>query len=530
MTFLSNAKIFLDDIELTGTSTECAIEFSRDELEETTFGDLTKSFKPGLRTAACSAVMFYDTADDGQDEVIYNRMNGSAKPITIYDHTNGFGDVAYVFNTELFEHQRQSTIGQMMKATFKSGCAKNGDLSRGFLMINETITTDKTTTGLKLGAISKSQKLMSNYHILVTNAATCTLKIQGATGSTFAIGDGYEKIDSGTSSNLFSVYYANDVCIFGTSSGSIILRFVSNSEFLLNTTPTQIALPAGSGVIYGLTYNSNLWLAVGSAGQIATSSDNGLTWTARTSGVSGNLHAAVSWNTNNCIVVGALDAGTGIILKSANFITYTRKTSIAFAHNSVTFISGTTFVIVGAGGSILISTDNGEIWTESTDSRVETTNDLNGVAYNGTVACAVGNGGKIITAPSANLNTWTTQTSGTTANFTSITAIGTDFYAVNSSGDSISRSTDNGVTWTHTGSGAAKNAIFGNSKRLITAGTSGDIQTSTSAIDVISHTITGKSSQSLSVDGPIELTYFRSVADITGTSCTLVSAIGIGST
>lgn len=533
MAFLSNAKIFLDDVELTGSTTECAVDFSREELDNTTFTDNTKSVHPGLKSASISAVMFYENTDNGQDEVIYERINGTAKPITVYDHTVGFGDIAYIMKTELFEHQRSNSVGQMQKATLKAGCAKNGDFSRGYLVANQTITADLTSAAVNLGSISSGRKLISNYHILGGSFTSCTCKIQAATGQTFTLGDGYMQVYTGSSNTILAAYYSSGVFLVGLGSGAgaKVLRYDIGSGFNINVLPQTISLPSGSGNINSISKNidGSVTVAVGTSGQIATSTDNGLTWTSASSGVSSELFRAERVGSSGFLVVGAIDDGSGVILKSTNGTTFTRKTSSTGLSNNnyVTFISGTTYTVVGDGGRIQNSTNSGDTWSDAADSAVETTNNLYSVAHNGTATVAVGASGTIIRSTDTNL--WTTITSGTSANLHTIITVGTDFYISSKDNGVILKSTDNGLSWsTFTNLSQVIYNMYYSDNRMLFMSTNGSLITTTGAMDVITHTIGNSStdSESLTFSGPAAYQYYRSVIDLTGTNCVVVSAIG----
>lgn len=530
-----NAKIYLDTIDYSAQSNKATLSVSRAELEDSSFGDTSKVYKPGLREVGFSAEMHFDpTVTDAN---LFSRIEGVSKPLTACADNGAFDDTAYTFNAGIFEYDPiGETHGEMLKSKMAAMTVKDhGGLGRGKILINQSITNDLTTSGVNIGPITASKKLISNYHIIAINASSCVLKIQAATGPTFAIGDGYETVVSGTTLNLQCLHKSStNILLVGATTGSTVLRYNVGAEFMMNVTPSLVTLPAASGTIGGITYTDagGLFLAVGDTGQIATSTDDGVTWVSRTSGVTSDLKACVTIPGAKYIAVGSVDAGTGVILKSTDGTTFSRKTSIAFGHNAICFMSGTTYIIVGAGGSILVSTDTGDTWSESTDSRIETTENLLGVVSNGTNVISVGDNGKIITASVGNLNVWTTRTSGTSANISGVSVSGTTFYAVCSSSSEILKSTDNGITWTIVNSGSNKKAIYIDSKRLITAGSSGDIQTSTAAINVVNHAITGGSgpvSESLSINGNLEMRYYRAFADITGTSCQLVSAIGIAS-
>ena len=130
--------------------------------------------------------------------------------------------------------------------------------------------------------------------------------------------------------------------------------------------------------LYGVTYaSSGTWLAVGASGTLLTSGD-GITWTALTSGVSTDLR--------------------GVAYRAATTVTTTIPTA-------ATTTTAAAYVLVGAGGVVLYSTDpvNGT-WTARTSN---TTLDLMALSSLPNQFLAVGAAGAVVS--SADGLTWTSS-------------------------------------------------------------------------------------------------------------------------
>jgi formylglycine-generating enzyme required for sulfatase activity/uncharacterized protein YjdB len=102
--------------------------------------------------------------------------------------------------------------------------------------------------------------------------------------------------------------------------------------------------------------------------------------------------------------------------------------------------NGSIYCAVGANGTILTSSD-GTTWAFQT---LETSPELKSIAWNGTQFCAVGYSGAIFT--SSDGTTWASQTSGTSNALNDIMWNGTQFCAVGSNGTILTSS--DGTTWT----------------------------------------------------------------------------------
>jgi hypothetical protein len=189
-----------------------------------------------------------------------------------------------------------------------------------------------------------------------------------------------------------------------------------------------------------LHYGENLYLAAGTTGALATSTDS-ITWTTRTSGVAVAINALTSGN--SLYVYGA---DGGVIRTSTDGITWTARTS---GSATTTNISALTFgdnlyVYANNIGAIRSST-NGITWTARTSG---TTFRIDALAYGNGVFVYGDFNGSIRTSTDA--ITWDVRTSGLAAGETILSLIYGDgiFVATAQSlKQRILTSTD-GVTWT----------------------------------------------------------------------------------
>ena len=79
-----------------------------------------------------------------------------------------------------------------------------------------------------------------------------------------------------------------------------------------------------SKFLYGVTYVNGLFVTVGDSGTILTSSDNGTSWTERTSGISSEKYLyEVTYGNGTFVTVGRL----GTILTSSDGISWDNRTS-----------------------------------------------------------------------------------------------------------------------------------------------------------------------------------------------------------
>jgi photosystem II stability/assembly factor-like uncharacterized protein len=214
--------------------------------------------------------------------------------------------------------------------------------------------------------------------------------------------------------------------------------------------------PAGVGYFARKLRNGD-WLVAGSAGAIETS-QNGADWTARTAddayagiftdGVSQTV-LGIGYSTYETVLVGT---GGEVQITTDNGATWTSYTISGAADlSAVDAGAGGDLITVGASGEIYTSDDYGRTWTARTAAvgYASLFNDVRMrlVDGGGTVAMAVGNSGMIQRSTDDGV-TWQQVGAGvTTGALQGIAYFGGVWFAVASDGELLS-SSDDGISWT----------------------------------------------------------------------------------
>lgn len=177
-----------------------------------------------------------------------------------------------------------------------------------------------------------------------------------------------------------------------------------------------------------VSYNAGRFVYAGSGGVLRTSDDNGVTWTSRSSGTSGDIVSIIYGNNQYAFIVT-----TGSVYASANGQTWTNPAGFSQISFDIEYGNGT-YVIVGSNGLIRTSTD---------------------------------------------LTTWTTRTNPGGGNSVRTCVYGNGVFIVGGNGGWISYSTDNGATWTGAtfGGGTYAASAYGQGKFLISVASTMQIST-----------------------------------------------------
>ncbi len=128
----------------------------------------------------------------------------------------------------------------------------------------------------------------------------------------------------GASFSLGSVRHGNGVLVLGANNG--IIRRSTNGGSSWGVVTSQF----GTDTILRLHYDAatGTWVAVGTNGKISVSTDDGATWTARTSGVSVTL-----WDVAKVGAKWLAVGSSGVVLESDDTVAWTLSTGVFGASN-----------------------------------------------------------------------------------------------------------------------------------------------------------------------------------------------------
>jgi hypothetical protein len=167
--------------------------------------------------------------------------------------------------------------------------------------------------------------------------------------------------------------------------------------------------------ILSIAYGDNKWVAGGSNGKMAYSTDNGVTWTAASAdhifgSTNNDRIESIAYGGGRWVAVSS--GGDGKMAYSDDGKTWTAVAFNTFGTNYPNYISGIAYgngrwVAVGGNGKMAYS-DDGETWTKVADSTFSTTNShFTDIAYGNGRFVAVGSSTSSSAACSADGETWT---------------------------------------------------------------------------------------------------------------------------
>ena len=219
--------------------------------------------------------------------------------------------------------------------------------------------------------------------------------------------------------------------------------------------------------------SSGLFITIGDSGTLLTSQD-GITWTSRTSGTSKNLRSIAFDGINTLVAVGF----SGTILSSSDGTTWTSRTSGTTKNINNVFYGNSKFFAVGDNGTTVQSSD-GISWINWTSNCGANDNEsLWDIGHGNGTWVTVGDNGSIYTSDESSC---TLRTSGTTVELNELYYGNSTFVALGDNGTILS-STD-GITWTKRISGTTDrlySGIYRNSN-FVAVGMNGTLLTASDA-------------------------------------------------
>jgi hypothetical protein len=158
---LTDATIIADARDLSGVSNEVSIEFSRDDLDPTTFRSTGKEHRAGMVDATGSVSGFWDADTDDQLDNL-----GTDSVTLVIAPDAAAGTPCFVLDAKVTNISRFGAIGELNPFSFQFGNARRNGVAHGRVLFDPTtvVTVPVAGTGFQLGSVSGS--ITFHVHVL----------------------------------------------------------------------------------------------------------------------------------------------------------------------------------------------------------------------------------------------------------------------------------------------------------------------------------------------------------------------------
>jgi len=178
MGVLTSAKICLGQYQITTDLQSCDISLGVETVDDTVWGDTTRTHAAGIETMEVSGSGFY--ASDGTsaiDDILSSSLSAVNTPFTVAVPTGAEADRMYSFLSLQSEYGAISgSVGDIHPVAFKAVGSGYQFIGRVEKALGATTATFQST-GSQLGALSATQSLFGVLHVVTVSGSSPTLDI-----------------------------------------------------------------------------------------------------------------------------------------------------------------------------------------------------------------------------------------------------------------------------------------------------------------------------------------------------------------
>lgn len=180
--------------DMTGDSNATTLTLPYDALDKTPFRSGTgvrgRVRQAGLQDVTSSVNGFWNSDDDGIDEVAWAALGGATQVVT-QSATGVDGDRAYFYQAAQFEYSLFGNVGDLTPFSLNlQGARGNGAMAAGavpgyLLKAKAAVAaTGATGAGVQLGAVAAGQYLYAAFHVFA-RTTTITAVLESDDANTF---------------------------------------------------------------------------------------------------------------------------------------------------------------------------------------------------------------------------------------------------------------------------------------------------------------------------------------------------------
>ncbi|MCG8670210.1 MAG: hypothetical protein MI867_12405 [Pseudomonadales bacterium] len=179
---LKDQTLYFDTYELTSTVNAMALEYGVDAVDDTMFGDDTRSAIGGLKNVN---VNFQGGVDySAQSSVLFDKVGVQDTVLSFGAAGATEGDRGYLMPVTTGLYEPGGNIGDLY--SFTVNAQGSGNLVAGNILGTGTKNNTGNSAGYQLGAVSATQRVYGALHVLSASGTTPTLDVtleSNATGS-----------------------------------------------------------------------------------------------------------------------------------------------------------------------------------------------------------------------------------------------------------------------------------------------------------------------------------------------------------
>lgn len=174
---LTDCKILLGGLDISGFSNSIAIEYGAEMLDDTRFGTAgTRSNKPGIKSFSATGGIFWDPTIDG---ALFTKVGAVREVMSFAPLGNAEGDRAYTIRGVSGTYNPLSgEVGTLMQSEVNLHSA-NTPLVRGVVLALGAKAASGNGVGVNfVTPVATGQKAYSGLHVLATTATSISVVVE----------------------------------------------------------------------------------------------------------------------------------------------------------------------------------------------------------------------------------------------------------------------------------------------------------------------------------------------------------------
>lgn len=183
---LRDPKLWLQQYRLDSSLNQLALTDGVEALDDSAFGDATRTHKPGISSVAMSYAGFFEAGTDLIDDVINVARGTENQILSVGPITGAEGERAFTFRALHTDVRREGRHGALALVNVSAAGSSGEPLVVGAVMASRTVIGSASGSGavVLLGPVGADQKVYLALHVLSISggAVSGTLKSASTIG------------------------------------------------------------------------------------------------------------------------------------------------------------------------------------------------------------------------------------------------------------------------------------------------------------------------------------------------------------
>lgn len=168
---LTNAKLYLNEFDLSGQLNAIAADMSAETPEITTFGMTTKARLGGLKDSKISLNGYFDS-----EPVLFPLIGAATNPAMTIAPTGADGETCWLFRPAMAKYSPGGKVGDVF--AYKVEGEGSGPFVQGTILLpNLARIVTGAGVGRQLGAVTATQRLYAALHVFAKSGSSPTLDV-----------------------------------------------------------------------------------------------------------------------------------------------------------------------------------------------------------------------------------------------------------------------------------------------------------------------------------------------------------------